>query len=227
MKIEAVWIPAGEGRSVSGTLAIPDGYAGKTGIILAHGAGNDKNHPMLVFLGNGLAQGGYITLRFNFLYREQGRASPDGQEVLYQVWESACNFLHDHPRYRPQEIIAGGKSLGGRMASQMVAEGRLPVSRLIFFGYPLHAPGKKDQPRDAHLYEIALPMLFFAGTRDPLCDLDLLKTVLSRLAAHWELEVIEGGDHSFVVPRAYRTGQQEVYERILSRTLDWLEKPAD
>jgi hypothetical protein len=104
----------------------------------------------------------------------------------------------------------------------MVAEKKLPVGRLIFLGYPLHAPGKKDRVRDGHLYEIPIPMLFFAGTRDRLCDLQLLRQVLSKLIAPWELEVIEGGDHSFHVPKSYATDPTEIYEQIVCKTVEWL-----
>jgi hypothetical protein len=86
----------------------------------------------------------------------------------------------------------------------------------------LHPPGKKDQLRDAHLYRISVPMLFFAGTRDTLCDIDLLQNVLNRLQAAWELETIEGGDHSFALPKSFKATEADVYERILQRTASWL-----
>jgi uncharacterized protein len=221
MKNDKVVIPVGEDNEVSGVLSIPDGDV-KKGVILAHGAGNDTNQPMFVFLAEGLAQAGYLTLRFNFLYKEQGKKAPDSPEKLYQAWDGAYRFLSEHPVYRPKHIAAAGKSMGGRIASQMVAAGRLPVEQVVFLGYPLHAPGKKDKLRDQHLYEIKIPMRFFAGTRDQLCDLELLRGVLSRLAAPWDLEVIKGGDHSFNVPRSIGTGLQEIYGRILEKALVWL-----
>jgi predicted alpha/beta-hydrolase family hydrolase len=149
---EVVTIPVTEPEKVSGTLSMPDSGA-DTGILLAHGAGNDMNHPMLSFLGDGLAKNGYLTLRFNFL------------------------------------------------------------------GYPLHAPGRKDRVLDGHLYEIPIPMLFFAGTRDQLCDLQLLRQVLSKVIVPWELEVIDGGDHSFHAPKSYATDPTQIYEQIVSRTV--------
>ena len=112
--------------------------------------------------------------------------------------------------------------MGGRIASQMVADGRLPVEQLIFLGYPLHAPGKKERLRDQHLYRIKIPMRFFAGTRDQLCDLELLRGVLSRLTVPWDLEVIEGGDHSFNVPKSLHINPHEIYGRILDKFLVWL-----
>jgi hypothetical protein len=218
MRNDKVAIPVEGGQKVSGILSIPDGDV-KKGVILAHGAGNDMNQPMLVFLADGLAQAGYLTLRFNFLYKELGKKAPDSQEKLYQAWEGAYRFLSQHPVER---IVGAGKSMGGRIASQMVAAGKLPVEQLIFLGYPLHAPGKKDKLRDQHLYGIKIPMLFFAGTRDQLCDLELLRGVLSRFTAPWDLEVIEGGDHSFKVPKSIASDPREIYGRILNKALAWL-----
>ena len=222
MKNEQVSIPIAEGVSVSGIFSIPDSGAGDAGVILAHGAGNDMTNPMLSFLAEGLANEGHIALRFNFFYRETGKKAPDNQAMLYRAWQGAYRFFAEHPRHRPKHIAAAGKSLGGRIASQMAAEGILPAERFIFLGYPLHAPGKKDRPRDSHLYKIAAPMFFFAGTRDPFCDLQLLQQVLAKLGAPWELEIIEGGDHSFNVPKSYATDPTEIYEQILCRTVEWL-----
>lgn len=221
MKTDRVIIPVGEGKKVSGILSIPDGHS-KRGVILAHGAGNDMNQSMLAVLAEGLAQAGYLALRFNFLYKEQGKKAPDRQEDLYEAWEGAYRFLSEHRVYPVEHITAAGKSLGGRIASQMVADGRLPVEQLIFLGYPLHAPGKKDKLRDRHLYGIKIPMRFFAGTRDQLCDLELLRGVLSRLTAPSDLEVVEGGDHSFNVPKSMGAQPHDIYGRILNRALAWL-----
>jgi predicted alpha/beta-hydrolase family hydrolase len=224
METKSAIIAVSGDEKVSGILNIPDHYSGDTGVIIAHGAGNDMHHPMLSFLADGLAEAGYLTFRFNFLYKEKGKRAPDNQDVLYSAWESAYRSLQTHPDYRPRRIIAAGKSLGGRIASQMVAEGRLSVEKLLYLGYPLHAPGKKDKMRDAHLYRISIPMLFFAGTRDQLCDLELLRGVLSRLAAPWDLEVIEGGDHSFTVPKSQIADQRSVYEQILKKMVGWLKE---
>jgi predicted alpha/beta-hydrolase family hydrolase len=218
MRIDKVVIPVGEADRVSGLLAVPDGHV-KKGVILAHGAGNDMNQPMLAFLAEGLCEAGYLTLRFNFLYKESGRNAPDSPERLYQAWEAAYGFFAEH---HAEHIVAAGKSMGGRIASQMVADGRLTVEQLIFLGYPLHAPGKKDRLRDQHLYGINIPMHFFAGTRDRLCDLELLQGVLSRLSAPWDLEVIETADHSFNVPKSISRDPYEIYGRILEKSLEWL-----
>lgn len=222
MRNELISIPISEGEQVSGVLSIPDSSTFDAGIILAHGAGNDMNHPLLRSLADGLADSGYLCLRFNFLFKEKGKKAPDSPTVLYGAWRGAYRALADHSRYRPKRIFAAGKSLGGRIASQMAAEGQLPVERLLFLGYPLHAPGKTDRLRDSHLYRISIPMLFFAGTRDSLCDLPLLRQVLAKITAPWELETIEGGDHSFQIPKSYAIQPAVINERILRKTVEWL-----
>ena len=164
-----LFIPVPDRDPVTGKLAVPANFKpGRApGIILAHGAGNDLENPLLAFLAEGLAQNGVLALRFNFPYKEAGRGAPDKPEVLESTWGAVYSFLSNHPRYRPGSIVAAGKSLGGRIASQAVASGRLPVQGLIFYGYPLHPPGHPEKLRDAHLYALSLPMLFFEGTRDP------------------------------------------------------------
>ena len=226
MKEERSTIPLGRGETVSSVFTIPDEYAAgqDTGIILAHGAANDLNHPLLSSVAHGLAEAGYLVLRFNFLYREKGRKTPDRQEVLVDTWQSVLGFLRDHPGYRPNAVVVGGKSLGGRVASQMVAEGLLSADGLILLGYPLHPPGKKEKLRDSHLYRINIPMLFFAGTRDSLCDLGPLQSVLERLTAPWQLETIEGGDHSFRLPKSVGMTEKEIHQRITEKTTSWLKE---
>jgi uncharacterized protein len=213
-------------ESVSGVLTVPERFdAGRTpAVIVAHGAGNDMHNPLLVHFCEGLGHAGYLGLRFNFPYKEKGHRAPDPQNKLVRTWEAAFEFVRSHPEFGSSRIIAAGKSMGGRIASQMVADGRLPAGALIFLGYPLHPPGKKDQLRDAHFYRITLPMLFFAGTRDALCDIALLRKVLNRLQAQWNLEIIAGGDHSFVLPKSIRRSEEEVHEEILQKTVSWLHK---
>ena len=226
MNTHNVSIPLGDDERVSGVLSVPGDFERDRtmGVIFAHGAANDMNNPLIQFVSRGLALVGYVTLRFNFLYKEKGKKSPDSQAKLVQTWQSVYRFLSTHPKFGTETIVACGKSMGGRVASQMVAEGLLPVSKLVFLGYPLHAPGKKDQLRDAHLYTIPIPMLFLAGTRDTLCDLNILKTVLDRLKAPWDLEVIESGDHSFRVPKSHPVSQEDTYAQILLAVLGWLKR---
>ena len=221
-----VSIPVGDTENVSGILLAPEDFDPQktTGVIFAHGAANDMNNPLIKFVSRGLAHAGYVTLRFNFLYKEKGKKSPDSQPRLVQTWQSVYRFLSTHAEFSTKAIVACGKSMGGRVASQMVAEGLLPVNKLVFLGYPLHAPGKKDQLRDAHLYTISIPMLFLAGTRDTLCDLNILRTVLDRLKAPWDLELINGGDHSFRVPKSHPVSQEDTYSQILKAVTGWFKR---
>ena len=145
----------------------------RTGVIVAHGAGNDMETPLLVAFSEGLAAAGYPTLRFNFLYKENGRKTPDRYGTLAETWRQAAVFFRERLSRQIDSWVAAGKSMGGRVASQMVADGLLAAGRLVFLGYPLHPSGNKESLRDAHLYRISVPMLFFAGTRDPLCDLEI------------------------------------------------------
>ncbi len=112
--------------------------------------------------------------------------------------------------------------MGGRIASQMAAAKKLPVEGLIFLGYPLHPAGDLTRVRDAHLYRIEVPMLFFAGTRDRLCDLGKLQIVLSKLSAPWKLDIIEGGDHSFHLPKAMGITESDTFAHITKMTTQWL-----
>lgn len=221
---EYVFVPVGKDKKVSGIISVPDSfeYGISPGVILAHGAGNGMFHPLLTHMANVLAETGYLCMRFNFLYRDEERKSPDGEGVLEATWVNVCQFLKDHPVYKPSSIVAAGKSLGGRIASQVVAEGYMDVKGLIFLGYPLHAPGKKDQLKDAHLYRLKTPMLFFAGTHDPFCDLGELRGVLAKIDAPCILDVIEGGDHSFKISASSGVSEQQVNARIIGSTLSWL-----
>ena len=114
--------------------------------------------------------------------------------------------------------------MGARVVSQLAGAGKLQAAGFLFWGYPLHAPGKKHQLRDAHLDAITAPMLFVAGTRDPFCDLALIQPVVERFKDRATLEIIADGDHSFRVPRASGKDQESVYADILARSVQWLQK---
>lgn len=215
-------IPVGEKGETSSILSVPLESKEKTGIIVAHGAGNDMNTPLIASFAEKLALYGYTTLRFNFLYKERGKKTPDRQETLVETWQAVYRFARETLAGAIQSWVAAGKSMGGRVASQMVAGGLLPVERLIFLGYPLHPADDKEKLRDTHLYEIEIPMLFIAGTRDPLCDMGKLRTVLNSMKAPWNLHVIEGGDHSFHVAKSLGRSEEEIFEEIAGETLRWL-----
>ena len=179
---------------VSGNWEWPRGAG--AALVLAHGAGGDLRSSLLAGLADGLAGFGIGTLRFNFAYSEGGRRAPDAQPALRAVFGAA--FDEAARRSRGAPVFAGGKSLGGRIASLLAADG-LPVSGLVFVGYPLHPPGHPEKVRDAHLDSIRVPMLFLQGTADPFAGWDLLEAVTARLGRRATLHRVEGGDHSFRV----------------------------
>jgi predicted alpha/beta-hydrolase family hydrolase len=219
-----VSISLATGEAVSGIIDLPAGFDSRrgTGIVMAHGAGNDMRNPLLEAFAEGMARAGFLSLRFNFLFKERGKKAPDPPKRLEAAWRAAYDYLHDHEEFGPRRIIGAGKSLGGRIAAQMAAEGSLPVERLLFLGYPLHPPGQKHRLRDAPLTRIRIPMLFFTGTRDSLCDLDLLQGVLEGLETNWELETIETGDHSFNVLKSAGRSREEVWRDMVRKTAAWL-----
>jgi len=221
---EKISIPVDDKHSLSMVFSLPTGVAAvrETAVIIAHGAGNDMHHPLLADVAAGLAAGGYPVARFNFPYKEAGRKAPDTQAVLEDSWLAAAAYLQKETSLAPAGIMAAGKSLGGRVASQLVAAGRLSVRGLIFLGYPLHPPGQPEHLRNAHFAAIGVPMLFFAGTRDPLCDLAVLRPVLKRLTAPWDLSLIDGGDHSLALPAAAGIPPEKIHANITARIIRWL-----
>lgn len=165
-------------------------------VVVAHGAGNDMTSDLLVGFCEGLADERVGSLRFNFAYKEAGRRAPDPLGSLRDVFTAA--FEEAVRRSDGGPVLAGGKSLGGRIASLLVADG-LPAAALVFLGYPLHPPGKPERLRDEHLDRIEVPMLFLEGTRDPFARWDLLERVCTRLGPVATLHAFEGADHSFRV----------------------------
>ena len=168
-------------------------------LVFAHGAGAGRDHPWMLRVARAFERHGIRVVTFNFPYRDAGRRAPDPAPVLEahfaQVWKEAAASTTG-------PMIAGGKSMGGRIASQVAAGGDFdPVpARLIFFGYPLHPPGKARQRRDAHLSRITLPMLFLHGTRDPFGTPDEMKALTATLPSA-ALHIIEGGDHSLIAAK--------------------------
>jgi hypothetical protein len=155
--------------------------------------------PLLAGFAEGLTAEGVSCLRFNFPYREVGKKAPDPEPVLRAAWEAA--FARGTEMGDP--VWAGGKSMGGRIASMVVADG-LRAAGLVFVGYPLHPPGKPERIRDAHLPSIRVPMLFLQGTRDSFARPDLLEKTIHRLGERATLHPVEGGDHSFRIRGALK-----------------------
>jgi predicted alpha/beta-hydrolase family hydrolase len=189
-------------------------------VVLAPGAGAGLHSDFMAAAAEGLAARGYLVARFNFLYLEMGKRSPDRQPVLESTWRDVVNDLA--PGRGDRKLVLGGKSLGGRIASHVVAGGTA-ADGLLLLGYPLHPPGRPDRIRDAHLREISVPMLFVEGTRDSFCPLATLDQARSRFKAATEVAVIEGGDHSFKVRASSGRTTRQAWDEVVDVSAKWLE----
>ena len=172
-------------------------------LVLAHGAGSGMRSPFMAGFAEELGRLGVATLRFEFPYMQAGRRAPDRPQVLLDAWGEA--FAEGVERAGGRPAFAGGKSMGGRIASMAVAEG-MAAAGLVFLGYPLHPPGRPEKIRDAHLDAVPVPMLFLQGSRDSFARPDLLAGVIARLRPRAEYVEITGGDHSFRVAGGPRDG---------------------
>ncbi len=208
-------------RSFSSLWAVPDAYDRQNAVIVAHGAGNDMHHPFISFIHERLAERGILSVKFNFPYKEQGRKAPDRMPVLQTTWQQILAAVREDSELSPKRLFLAGKSMGGRAASMLAAEGE-SCNGLVFLGYPLHPPGKPDRLRIEHLFRIRCPMLFIQGTRDRLCELDELQTLLESLTAPVHLHVIQGGDHSFKVLKRLVRSEEEVWEEIVQAMTAWI-----
>lgn len=193
---------------------------GRAVVVLAHGAGAGMTNDFMAAMASGLAGHGLLCLRFEFLYMAAGRKSPDRASVLEDTYRAVAEHAATVAAGRP--LILGGKSMGGRIASQAVAAGA-PADGLVFHGYPLHPPGRPDRQRSAHLPSIGIPMLFVEGTRDPFCPLDTLRTVIASEKLDADLFVIEDGDHSFKVRKSSGRSTQEAWAEVVTRTAEWID----
>lgn len=193
---------------------------GKTVIVLGHGAGGNRRSPFLTGLARALAESGRCVLLYNFPYADRRVRRPDSQELLEMTTEEvAAQVRH---RLDPSRLIHGGKSMGGRIASQVVARGA-PADGLVFLGYPLHPPGRPESLRDRHLPAISVPMLFVQGTRDAFARWDLLEGLVERLGPRAQLHAVDGADHSFAVTKSSGRSAEEIREEILRVVLEWFE----
>ena len=189
-------------------------------LLLAHGAGAGMEHAFMESITAALFEVDIATFRYQFPYRERGKRFPDAQRTLLATVESAVAAASEAaPELR---LLAGGKSMGGRMTSLLAAQSGLPrVQGLVFLGFPLHAPGRGDIRRAGHLPQIEMPMLFLQGSRDRLADLTLLEPICEQLGDRATLHVVESADHSFHVPRKSGKTDPEILEQLASAIAAW------
>ena len=187
--------------------------------VLAHGAGAGMRHVFLQRIAEALAELAVATFRFQFPYTQAGRRRPDDAAVLRGAVRAAVNAAHDAAPDLP--MIAGGKSMGGRMTTQAQAEAPLPrVRGIALLGFPLHPARRPATSRAEHLAQVDVPQLYLQGTRDELARLSLLRPILSTLPRA-ELRVIEGADHSFHVLRRSGRSDAEVIAELAAAVAEW------
>src|SRR6266849_2145989 len=180
-------------------------------VVLGHGAGANQLSGFMRMVAGGLAARRVDAMTFNFLYTERGRRLPDPRARLESCYRAVINAALNNPKLKKNRLVIGGKSMGGRIASQVAAAEGNRVAGLVLLGYPLHPPGRPDKLRDEHLKEIRAPMLFCQGERDAFGSEAEIRTVIKKRRLSATLFVIQGGDHSFKIPKSLGS-QQKVYE---------------
>jgi uncharacterized protein len=189
-------------------------------LVLAHGAGAGMRHPFLGALAHALSAVGMATFRYQFPYMEQRRRAPDRPAVLTATVAAAAQAAQQAVPGLP--LLAGGKSMGGRMTSTAASQKLLnQVRGLVFFGFPLHPPNQPGIKRAEHLAKVTAPMLFLQGTRDAFADLALLRPVCAKLSPQPTLQIIESADHSFHVLKSSGKTDAEILGELAQTTATW------
>ena len=202
------------------TSAIYDAADGDgTVYVFAHGAGGNMNDRGVASTARALQERGISTVRFNFLYKEKKSSRPDAMPKLKDTITAVVARTRDE--ISPNKLIIGGRSMGGRAASMLAADG-FDCAGLLLLAYPLHPPGKPDQLRDAHLPSIKVPVLCFNGTRDPFCTPSLMEDVLKRVTTKWEMQWVDGADHSFHVLKSSGRTDGQVLNEMADQITTWV-----
>jgi predicted alpha/beta-hydrolase family hydrolase len=191
-----IWRIAVDGGETTALFERATAGDGKALFVAAHGAGSHRDHPSMLRLSQVLRSRGFDMVRFNFLYREKGSRAPDRMPKLEACM--AAVLAYTRKELSSKKLIIGGRSMGGRVASMMAAAG-FGCDGLLLLAYPLHPAGQPQKLRDAHLPQIKVPVLCFNGTRDPLCDRVLMEAALAKVSTRWDMQWLEGKDHSFAV----------------------------
>jgi hypothetical protein len=205
------------------TTAIYDAGANNTSadtvFICAHGAGGNMVDGGMQKMAKALIERGINLVRFNFLYKEKKSGRPDPMPKLQETFAAVVERTKEE--LAPKKIVIGGRSMGGRAASMMAAEG-YACDGLLLYAYPLHPAGRPEKLRDAHLPQIKVPVLCFSGTRDPLCTPELMEKALKTVTADWTMHWVEGADHSFHVLKSSGKTDAQVLDEIADESRAWI-----
>jgi len=210
------------GESVSGAYedaTVPSGR--RIVYICAHGAGGNMMDRGMLATANALRGAGIGVLRFNFPYKEKKSGRPDPMPKLKQTVAAAVDVARRD--LTPDLLIIGGRSMGGRAASMLAADG-FDADGLFLLAYPLHPAGKPEQLRDAHLPAIRMPVLCVNGTRDALCTRSIMDEVLARVGSNWTMHWEEGADHSFHVLKSSGRTDADVMRQVAATANSWISK---
>jgi predicted alpha/beta-hydrolase family hydrolase len=225
---EKLTVQVNDKESVTALLypAAKKDRAGVT-VVLGHGAGASQTSGFMRLFASGLAERGLDVMTFNFVYMEQGRSVPDQKQKLERCFSAVIESALKHKKLKNNRVVLGGKSMGGRIASQVMAgEDResfaSDVAGLVFLGYPLHPPGNPAKLRVEHLEHIKKPMLFVQGTRDALGTPEEIKPFVKNLRPAVKIHEIEGGDHSFKAPKKFGLTQEQIFETSMDEIDRWV-----
>lgn len=220
---ERLRVPLTAPQAVTHTSAVlwtPEPDPGGAVVVLGHGAGTDLTHPMLRGVARGLAERNHPVVTFNFAYTEAGRKRPDPAVRLESAYRDVLSAVRQRLPGRP--LVIGGRSMGGRMASRMVAESE-QVDALVLLSYPLTPAGHPERLRTDHWPKIDCDVLFVSGDRDRLCDLSTLERERTRLGGHSTVHVVAGADHSYGVRARDGRTQADILEEVVEVVAVWLD----
>ncbi|NRA01519.1 MAG: dienelactone hydrolase family protein [Myxococcales bacterium] len=217
-RFDAVEIPVGEAGKVSAVVGVPQWWptGRRVGVVISHDVGDSMDGELVKVLHQRLAERGYLCLRFNFPYVEAGKKRPDPLPMLERSYRAALKQLLRGAEETPAHLVLIGIGLGGRVASQVVAQG-VKADGLVLLSFPLHPSGKPGQQKPGAVYRIICPMLFVQGTRDPTCRIERLQELLRKIGAPTKLHVIQDANHAMELVRASQRTPEEIQAEILER----------
>jgi predicted alpha/beta-hydrolase family hydrolase len=187
--------------------------------VMAHGAGGNMSDRAMLAAANALRARGIGVVRFNFVYKEKGSGRPDPMPKCKSVVAAVVDRVR--AELSPKKVVIGGRSMGGRAASILAAEG-FDADGLLLLAYPLHPEGQPAKLRDAHLPSITMPTLCFNGTRDGLCTPEIMTRVLKNVPSAWTMHWLDGADHSFHVLKSSGRKDSDVLAEVGDATVAWL-----
>jgi predicted alpha/beta-hydrolase family hydrolase len=210
-------VPVGEGDVSAVYETATTGEEG-TVFVCAHGAGGSISDRGTLASAQAMRDAGFGVVRFNFPYKERKSGRPDAMPTLMHTVAAVVAFTKKE--LTPTRVVIGGRSMGGRAASMLAADG-FDADGLSLLAYPLHPAGQPEKLRDAHLPRIQMPVLCINGTRDELCTPTLMTQALTMVTAPWTMHWVEGADHSFHVLKSSGRTDVLVLDEMRTVAAEW------